>query len=145
MRVLPVVIDLEAARRHYKGMAEGKQRVLFNCSRLGKVIVGRGNSNNTAPCDQLPQVHLVTPTAMATEQARAKITRKRTRRASRKPPVRRRKPTRKQSGGRKRRQPIRRQKKRATKTKKKSKKILKGRVTKRKPQSRKKRQRDNFS
>lgn len=148
MRVLPVIINLESARKHYKNMAEGKQRIDLKYSRLGKVIVGRGNGNGSATnsCELLPHVQLVTPTAMAAEQARVKIKRRRTPVRSKQSAPRRK---RKQTGGSRKKQPIRRKVKKVQKKKKPRKapvkKVIRGRVTKRKPQSKRSRRRDNFS
>jgi len=137
MRVLPAIINLEAARKHYKRTAEGKHRIGLNYNRLGKVMVGRGsgdNNNDNSSCDPLPQVNLVTPTAMAAEQARAKIKR-RSRTTSRR--------GRKQTGGGGR--PIRRKKVQKKKKKTSTKKVIRGRVTKKRSQSKRSKRRDNFS
>ena len=140
MRVHPAIVSLETARKYYKRMSEGKQRVVLKYNRLGKVLVGRGNENSDSnACDLLPQVHLVTPTAMAAEQARAKIKRRPSKRA---PP----RPKRKQTGGKRKKQPIRRKPKRVQKKKKTTvKRVIKGRVTKRKAHSKRGSRRDNFS
>lgn len=147
MRVLPAIINLESARKHYKNMAEGKQRIDLNFSRLGKVMVGRGNGNSSVSntCDPLPQVQLVTPTAMAAEQARAKIKRRPASKKKRQTTTRRR---RKQTGGSKKKQPIRRKVKKVQKKQKKKspvKKVIRGRVTKKRAQSKRGKRRDNFS
>lgn len=147
MRVLPAIIDLESARKHYKNTAEGKHRIDLKYSRLGKVIVGRGIGNSTASnsCDLLPKVQLVTPTAMAAEQARSKIKRQRSNSRSKQSTPRRK---RKQTGGRRKKQPIRRKVKQGQKKKKKKttvKKVIRGRVTKRKAHSKRSHRRDNFS
>lgn len=142
MKVHPVLVNLDSARKHYKNMAEGKQRLVLNYNRLGKIMVGRGNSSSSAnsTCDPLPQVELVTPTAMAADQARAKIKQRRTATTRRK---------RNQSGGSRKKQPIRRKprmvQKKQKKKKKSVKKVIRGRVTKRRAQSQKGQRRDNFS
>ena len=133
MKVHPVIVNLESARKHYKSMADGRQRIVLNYRKLGKVLIGRGKSS----CDQFPEVKLVTPAAMAAEQARATI--KRQRKGRKKPAAKR-----QQKGGsqkKKKQQPIRRQQKK----KKPQKKTIKRKAAKPRAQSKKRQQRDNFS
>lgn len=136
MKVHPVIVSLESARKLFKNMAEGRQRVVLNYSKLGKVLIGRGNSTNNS-CDQFPEVNLVTPAAMAADQARAQIKRKQNGR--RKTVTHRKK---KQTGGRQKKQPIRRRQK---KKKVQQKKTTKRKVTKRTNHSKRSQRRDNFS
>ena len=156
MRVYAIPVSLEEARKHYKDMAEGKLQnpPVIGYEKLGRLFAGMSTSSHTGGgrSPVLQKLELVTPVAMATEQARAKIKivrrmgikKKKTRNTTKKKNQR--------GGAKKKHQPIKRKQKKNKKKKKKKtappntkKKVIRGMRSVSKVHKAKRRARDNFT
>ena len=127
MRLYPRIPDPESVKKHFQMMADGKLTPHYGHGR-------RLGGSRDSYASRQPKVQLVTPTAMAEEQARARLGQvKRRTKTSR--PIKRRKTSR----------PIKKRKTTKKRVGKGRPKTIKRKQKKKKSHSRSRRRRDNFS
>lgn len=98
MKLFATTPDPNEARRYYEDMAQGRLTdvSMEGFGRVGRVVKRRGYTVLSKGRAKQPIVKLVTPTAMATEQARARLSKIK----KRKPKTKQRQPITKKRSGR---------------------------------------------